>query len=131
MDSPDDSPDPDIDLILRAYRAFAAGDIAAAVADLHPDVEWIEPDTFPHGGRHQGAAAVAAYLTASYETWSHLVSEPTAYRRGADIVVVHHVRGTLRDGTPHEATVADVFTVAGGQVVRMRAYASPAELPGA
>jgi ketosteroid isomerase-like protein len=37
--------------------------------------------------------------------------------------VVHHVEGILVDGTPHEMTVADVFTVRDGQVVHMQAYA--------
>jgi ketosteroid isomerase-like protein len=41
-----------------------------------------------------------------------------------------HVSGRLVDGTEHEATVADVFTVRNGQVVRMRAYADPAEVLG-
>jgi ketosteroid isomerase-like protein len=126
--------DDDIELVLRAYRAFGRGDIDAAVADLHPDVEWIEPEEFPNGGRHVGPAAVAAYLSASYDTWAELHSEPTATRRGGDpagdIVVEHHLHGVLRDGTPHQATVADVFTVRDGRVVRMRAYADPADVPG-
>jgi ketosteroid isomerase-like protein len=91
------------------------------------DVEWIEPDEFPNGGTHRGPAAVADYLRASYESWSSVVSEPTAHRRGDRIVVVHHVHGILADGTPQEATVADVFTVRDGRVVRMVAYADPTE----
>lgn len=49
-----DDADPDIALILAAYAAFAAGDIKRAVASLHPQVEWIEPDEFPDGGRRSG-----------------------------------------------------------------------------
>jgi len=123
--------DPDVALVLRAYEAFERGDIEAAVADLHPEVEWIEPDDFPMGGRRVGRAAVAEYLRASRAAWAELRSEPIASRRGTDIVVVHHVVGRLADGTPNEATVADVFTAANGQVVRMQAYADPADVPGA
>ncbi|HEY0454464.1 nuclear transport factor 2 family protein [Actinophytocola sp.] len=121
--------DPELELVLASYAAFARGDIDAAVAPLHPDVEWVEPDEFPMGGRRVGPAAVAEYLRASHASWSSLRSSPTASRRGADIVVVHHVEGELADGTPHAATVADVFTVEDGQVVRMRAYADPADVP--
>ena len=117
--------DPDLDLVLACYAAFARGDIEAAVAPLHPDVVWIEPDTFPRGGRYDGPAAVAAYLRASRESWTDLVSEPTGHRRGDRIVVVHHVRGRTHDGRWHENTVADVFTVVDGQVVHMQAYADP------
>jgi len=122
--------DPDVALVLDAYAAYARGDIEAAVAGLHPEVEWIEPDEFPNGGRRQGPAAVAEYLRSAREMWAELVSEPSAVRRGGDIVIIHHVSGRLVDGTDHEATVADVFTVRDGQAVRMRAYADPAEALG-
>jgi ketosteroid isomerase-like protein len=118
--------DADVALILAAYAAYGQGDIDGAVRDLHPDVEWIEPDEFPNGGAHHGPAAVAAYLRASHASWRTFVSEPTAHRRADRIVVVHHVHGILADGTPQEATVADVFTVENGHVTRMVAYADPA-----
>jgi ketosteroid isomerase-like protein len=119
--------DPDVTLILRAYASYARGDIDAAVADLHEDVEWIEPDEFPNGGAHHGREAVAAYLRASHAQWASLTSQPTATRQGNDIVVVHHVHGVLLDGSAQEATVADVYTVVNGAVMRMQAYADPAD----
>jgi ketosteroid isomerase-like protein len=119
--------DSDVTLVLRCYEAFARGDIAEAVASMHPDVEWIEPDEFPNGGRRHGPAAVADYLNASYATWAELRSEATAHRRGERIVIVHHVSGRTLDGIERDATVADVFTVANGQIVQMTAYADPAE----
>ncbi|TDV53854.1 nuclear transport factor 2 family protein [Actinophytocola oryzae] len=122
--------DPDMRLVLDSYAAYARGDIEAAVAPLHDDVEWIEPDSFPNGGARRGPGAVADYLRASHAAWRELVSTPTASRRGGDIVVVHHVEGVLADGSPHSVTVADVFTVVDGRVVRMVAYADPAEVPG-
>jgi ketosteroid isomerase-like protein len=124
---PADRTDPDVALVLACYAAYARGDIDAAVAPLHPDVEWVEPEEFPNGGSRRGTAAVAEYLRASYAMWTELISEPTPYRRGEDIVIVHHAHGRLADGTPHDATVADVFTLRDGRVVRMRAYADPAE----
>jgi ketosteroid isomerase-like protein len=120
--------DSDVRLVLRAYRAYARGDIAAAVADLDPDVEWVEPDEFPDGGARHGPAAVTEYLSNSRARWAELVSEPTAYRRGEDVVIVHHVTGRLHDGTAAEVTVADVHTVRDGRVVRMHAYVDPAEV---
>jgi ketosteroid isomerase-like protein len=121
--------DQDIELVLAAYRAYARGDIDAAVADLADDVVWIEPDEFPNGGRHDGPAAVARYLAASYAAWRTLDSRPTASRRGDRIVVEHHMTGVLLDGTPQEATIADVFTVVDGVVTHMQAYADPADVP--
>jgi ketosteroid isomerase-like protein len=120
--------DPDVALIQAAYAAYARGDIEQVVAGLHPEVEWIEPAEFPGGGRRVGPAAVAEYLRASRSAWAELNSSATVYRRGCDVVALHHVHGRLADGTQHEATVADVFTVREGQVVHMQAYADPAEL---
>jgi ketosteroid isomerase-like protein len=122
-----DNDDPDIALALKSYRAYARGDIDQAVVPLHPDVEWIEPEEFPDGGRRKGPTAVAEYLRNSRARWSELVSKPTPHRRGDDIVIIHQVCGRLTDGSPYEVTVADVFTVQHGQVVRMKAYADPTE----
>ena len=120
-------PDPEIAVVLTAYAAFARGDIDQAIAGLHPHVEWIEPEQFPYGGRRVGPTAVADYLRNSRSLWAELVSEPTATRRGNDIVVVHHVHGRLADGTFRDVTVADVFTFNNGLIVRMQAYGDPAQ----
>lgn len=125
--SPADRSAPDVALVLRSYEAYARGDIEQAVIPLHPDVQWSEPDEFPNGGRHDGAAAVADYLRTARAMWSELVSETTPYRRGENIVIVHHVSGRMVDGSTGDVTVADVYTVRNGQVVRMEAYADPAE----
>jgi hypothetical protein len=51
--------DPEVEVVLAAYEAFARGDIDAATKDLDAEVEWIEPTGFPGGGRRVGPAAVA------------------------------------------------------------------------
>lgn len=119
--------DPDVGMIEAAYAAYARGDIGQVVARLHPQVEWIEPGEFPGGGRRTGPAAVAEYLTASLAGWAELHSSATVYRQGDTIVARHHVQGRLASGAAHEITVADVFTVRDGLVVRMQAYADPAD----
>jgi hypothetical protein len=85
-----------------------------------------EPDEFPNGGRRVGPAA-AEYLTASRGMWSELTSERVRYRHGDRIVIIHRARGRLADGALHDVTVADVFTVRDGRVVRMHAYSNPEE----
>ncbi|MBS1676877.1 MAG: nuclear transport factor 2 family protein [Actinobacteria bacterium] len=119
--------DPEVEVVLAAYDAFARGDIAAATRDLDPEIEWIEPIDFPNGGRRIGPTAVADYLEASRSGWKHLTSDPTAYRLGPEIVIVHRVHGILLDGTPREAEVADVFRFREGRIGRMRAYEAPEE----
>jgi ketosteroid isomerase-like protein len=125
-----DRSDSDVDMVLRSYQAYARGDIDAAVSPLHPEVEWIEPDEFPNGGRHDGSAAATEHLRNSRAMWSDVTSETTPYRRGEKIVIVHHVTGRMLDGSTQDVTVADVYTIRDGQVVRMQAYADPAEALG-
>jgi uncharacterized protein (TIGR02246 family) len=120
-------PDPEIEVVLTAYEAFARGDVAAAVRDLDPEVEWIPPGTVEDSGRRIGPQAVAEYLEASRAGWKHVTSDPRPERVGSEIVVVHRLHGNLLDGTPREVESADVFRFREGRIVRMRAYAAPEE----
>lgn len=129
MSNPTGTADADLELVLAGYAAYARGDIVTAVAALHPDIEWVASGALSDGGAHRGRAAVAAHLRSSRDAWFELRSMPLARRVGDRIVVEHHVRGTLADGTARQATVAEVFTVRDGQVVHTRAYADPADVP--
>lgn len=117
----------DVELVLASYEAYARDDIEAAVASVDADVEWIEPEHFVNGGRRCGREAVADYLRRSRARWRDLTVEPHAHPRDHDIVVVVRHHGTLQDETPADVTVADVFTVREGRVVRMEAFADPSE----
>jgi ketosteroid isomerase-like protein len=117
----------DEEIVRRAYEAFARGDIDAAVADLYPQVEWIEPDEFPMGGRHVNRAAVHDYLSASRAGWRQLSTTVTLHRVNGKVIAEHHLTGVLLDGSLREALVADVFTVRNQQVVHVQAYANPAD----
>src|SRR6201996_86311 len=119
--------DPEIEVVLAAYEAFARGDVAAAVRDLDLEVEWIPPAGSDDGGRRIGPEAVAEYLEASRAGWKHVTSDPTAERVGPEIVVVHRLHGNLLDGTPLEVESADAFRFREGRIARMRGYAGPEE----
>ena len=117
----------DVELVLSCYAAYAIGDIAGAIAPLHDDVEWIEPEEFPDGGPRRGREAVADYLRGSRARWSDLTVEPQAHERNGRIVVIVRHHGRLTSGTERDVTVADVFTVREGAVVHMQAFADPSE----
>ena len=119
--------DPEIEVVLAAYEAFARGDIAAAVRDLDPEVEWIPPVSSADGARRVGREAVAEYLEDCRAGWKHLTSDPVAERVGPEIVVVHRLHGNLLDGTPREVETADAFRFREGRIARMRSYAAPEE----
>jgi ketosteroid isomerase-like protein len=116
--------------ILRdAYAAFNRGDIAAAVAQLDPDIEWTEPPEFPGGHSYHGRREVAGYLTQSRANWAEGSSEPEQFIPAGDrIVVFVHARFRLNGSTDwQDVRLADVYTFKKGTPVSMRAFADRQE----
>ena len=105
-------------LLQRAYDAFNARDIDAALALMHPDVDW--PNGF-EGGRERGHEAVRAYWTRQWaQVDSHV--DPISFTEAPDGRVIVEVQQTIRelDGSVRgEARVTHVYTLRDGLVARM------------
>jgi ketosteroid isomerase-like protein len=108
----------DKDLLRRAYAAFNARDIEAAVALMHPDVDW--PNGW-EGGRVHGRDAVREYWTRQFAAISSRV-EPLGFsdtddgRVAVDVhAVVHDVDGALLS----DGRVRHTYAIDGGLVRRM------------
>jgi uncharacterized protein len=113
-----------IDVLRQAYEAFNRDDIAAAVKQLDPQIEWTEPEEFPGGGAYHGHAGVTKYLTQSRAGWAEGRSEPEQFITSGDRVVVFvHARFRLKDSKEwREVRLADVYTFRDGKPVKMRAF---------
>ncbi len=102
----------------RAYQAFNAHDIEAALALMHSDVDW---QNAIEGGRLHGHDALRAYWADQFVTIDPRV-EPLRFmpRNGGRIAVdVHQVVRAL-DGSPiSDARVVHVYTLRDGLVERM------------
>src|SRR5215212_8348420 len=89
---------PESERILRsAYAAFNARDVEAAIALMHPEVDW--PNAW-EGGRVIGRAAVRDYWTRQFAAISSTV-EPQEFIEEADgslTVDVHQVVHDARTG---------------------------------
>jgi ketosteroid isomerase-like protein len=80
----------DEDILRAAYRAFNARDLEAAIALMHPDVDW--PNAW-EGGRVVGREAVSGYWRRQFEATSSKV-EPQGFAAepdGAITVEIHQV----------------------------------------
>jgi ketosteroid isomerase-like protein len=87
----------DESLLRAAYQAFNARDLDAALALMHPDVDW--PNAW-EGGRVRGRAAVRAYWRKQLAAISSTV-EPRAFRKepdGSISVEVHQVVHEAKGG---------------------------------
>lgn len=118
----------EIDLLKRAYAAFNARDIDAALATMRPDVAW--PRAFK-GGFVRGHAAVRAYWT---EQWSEIDPrvEPVAFRRedeGRILVDVHQVVRDRAGVVLADQHVGHRFTLADGLLQAMEVCPLPSAGP--
>jgi ketosteroid isomerase-like protein len=105
-------------VLRRAYEAFNARDIEAAIALMRPDVDW--PNAM-EGTRVHGHAAVRDYWTRQFETIQSRV-DPKRFSADADGRIVVEVHQIVRDATGDliaDRMVEHVYTIRDGLVERM------------
>lgn len=105
-------------LIERCYAAFNSRDVDAALAGLHPDVDW--PNAV-EGGRVLGHEALRRYWGRQFETIDPSV-EPLALAedsRGRVVVDVHQVVRNLDGDVLVDQELRHVYTFSEGLVIRM------------
>jgi ketosteroid isomerase-like protein len=101
----------------RVYAAFNARDLDAALAIMHPDVDW--PNGW-EGGRVEGREAVRDYWTRQFASIdSHVV--PQAFTESGDrvAVTVHQVVRDLDGNVLSDGMIKHVYTLRDGLVARM------------
>jgi hypothetical protein len=106
------------ELLRRAYEAFNARDVDAALALMHPDVDWANG---MEGGRVLGRDAVREYWTRQFEVIDSRV-EPEAFSTDGEGRVVVDVHQVVRDTAGElisDGRVEHVYTIRGGLVERM------------
>jgi hypothetical protein len=106
------------ELLTRAYAAFNARDIDAALATMHPDVDW--PNAW-EGGRVVGHPGVRAYWTRQWAALDPIV-EPVGFAtdaQGRTIVTVHAIVRDLEGRVVSDTMVEHVYTIEGGLVRSM------------
>jgi ketosteroid isomerase-like protein len=105
-------------LIHRAYEAFNARDIDAALALMHPDVDW--PNGM-EGGRELGREAVRQYWTRQFGMIdSHVEPEQmTPDDEGRVIVEVHQLVRDLDGNVVSDGHVQHVYSFRDGLVSHM------------
>jgi ketosteroid isomerase-like protein len=107
------------DTLRAAYAAFNARDVEAALALMHPEVDW--PNAW-EGGRVLGRDAVAAYWTRQFKSISSTV-EPEHFDHGPGGSITVTVHQVVRDPKTNELQsdthVLHRFSLEDGLVVRM------------
>jgi hypothetical protein len=106
------------ELLRRAYDAFNARDVDAAVALMAPDVDW--PNAI-EGGRVVGRDGVRAYWAGQFAEIDPRVDVRRIVPRGDGryAVEVHQVVRSLDGAVLSESDVVHVYELDDGVIVRM------------
>ena len=122
MDNHTTSLTTETEALKQLYAALNRNDIAAAVAPLDTQIEWIEPPEYTGSKTCHGREELEAHLTKARATWAEGSCEPERFVTVGDKVVVFiyvHVR--LKHETEfREGRHAAVFTFRNGKAIQMR-----------
>ena len=114
-----------LDIIKQLYQDFAQGNIDNVFAVLAPDVEWIESDGIPYGGRFVGHEAILQGVFAKIgEEWDDFSAQVNQYIDGGDHIITLGVdSGTFKaTGKRMSAPTASVWTLKDGKIIKFVQY---------
>jgi ketosteroid isomerase-like protein len=108
--------------IRAAYAAFVDGDLDTALADVSPEIKFINPEYAVETGTGHGLRATKAALGKLYDHFLDLTIDIEEILEGPDVLVVtSHWRGVGRtSGAPVDQTFTHVFGLSDGEVVTYR-----------
>jgi ketosteroid isomerase-like protein len=120
-----------LQIVQDLYEAFGAQDRDQILAIFDPEIEWIQNEGFPGGGRYVGAETVLnevfARLGRDWKAWQADVGRWLV--AGESIVALGAYQGTHRTtGRSMTAAFAHVYWLCDGRVVRFEQYADTAKV---
>ncbi len=114
-------------VIRGIYDAFAAGDVAAVLTAMSPDIVWNEADNFPYAnnnpycGPEAVLSGVLARLGTEWDGFAAVIDE--ILDAGDAVVALGHYEGRYRaTGKPIRAQLAHVWRLADGKAVAFQQY---------
>jgi hypothetical protein len=104
-------------------RRFRARDFAGAFELFAPNVRIQQPASLPHGGWHDGRAAVDAMGATFRSYWDRTIDAPRVLRCDDSLVMVTTQTWTARStGRSATVEVVELFTVTDGLVSEVRVF---------
>jgi ketosteroid isomerase-like protein len=119
-----------VDLVHRAYDAFFAGDLDAAMAVAQPDIVLRQDPALPWGGRYQGRDGVAEFALALYGVIESTVTTEVMFSAGDRVIQYGRSRGTVNaSGAAFDIAECHVWTIRDGLIAEVDFFVdSPAIL---
>ena len=118
----------DAEVVRRMWDAFLEGDLQAALACGHPDLEW-DGTNLPDGQLGRGHEAVVDHIKRwadQWEAWTVEVEEIIDAGEGRVVVIIRE-RGRSKSGAEMDERHAELYDVRDGLVVRRQGFSDPRE----
>lgn len=114
-----------LEIVKSLYTAIVSRDPDTILKIFNPNIEWIQNEGFPGGGKHVGADAVLndvfAKFRQEWEIWQVNVEE--WLDAGDTIVALGEYRGVYKStGKSTTAAFAHVYKLKSGRIVRFQQY---------
>lgn len=119
--------DADVEIVRRAYAAYAKGDLVVASSAYSEDTVWDVSRFRPDEGVHRGLDELAKYIGSWRDTWKdHAFSLESVVDAGDVVVVVVRESGRGKSsGAPVTIRYGQVITVSDGKIVETVVYRDP------
>jgi ketosteroid isomerase-like protein len=115
--------DSSVDILRRAYDAFAAGDVATVLGLFSPDITWHVPGRSPLSGDYKGHDEVVGFFTKSLElSGGTLRVEVDELIGAAETVVALTTISAQRNGENWSSPEVHVWRVRDGKAVAFHEY---------
>ena len=114
-----------VEVVKRAYAAFAEGDVPAVLEVFADDIEWHEAEGMPYGGIYRGGEAVVqnVFGPISQDVEGFAVTPEEFMATGDTVAVVVSYTGTGKvTGKPLNLPVVHVWDIQDGKAVRFRQF---------
>ncbi|MFQ4142895.1 nuclear transport factor 2 family protein [Chlorogloeopsis sp. ULAP02] len=114
-----------LDIVKRLYTAFSDRDQNTILQIFDPNIEWIQNEGFPGGGRHFGVDAILndvfAKFRSEWDTWQAVVEE--WLDAGDTIIALGEYRGIYKStGKSTKAAFAHVYRLKDNRIVKFQQY---------
>ncbi|MEI9813292.1 MAG: nuclear transport factor 2 family protein [Acidobacteriota bacterium] len=112
-----------IELVKRAYGAYAKGDFGTAFSLFDHEIEIIQTPDLPWGGKHIGFQGAKAFFSKIAEYIDAQPHPETYIPAGDDIAVVGRLQGkTRKTNRPIDIAIVHIWTIREGKFTRFQAF---------
>lgn len=119
-----------IEVVEELARRFRAGQLEAAFELYHPRVRIEQPASLPHGGVHEGRAAVRGMGAVFAKYWTRTISEPyrTACADGRVLQITQQTWTSIATGKSATVDVLELIAFDAGSIAEIRVFQQDTQL---